>query len=135
MKHIQFTVRHCKLLYFTVRLSAIFGKFRTPRHDGIYLFVCRSIAPFRQFCQQIQQIAVHIKTVSLCCFNDTHHIGTGICSFICITKQKVFSIYDKWLNCKRYRNFASLTYTNITIYNYTLFQFSFILVVGIVRYS
>ena len=121
MKHIQFTVRYCKLLYFTVHLSAIFGQFVTPWHNTFKLFICRSIAPFRQFCQQIQQIAVYIKTISLCCFNDTHHISTCICSFIRIAEQKILSVDEKWLDRKRYGNFASLTYTNITIYKYTCY--------------
>ena len=105
MKHIQFTVRYCKLLYFTVRLSAIFGQFRTPRHDGIYLFVCRNIAPFRHF------VSRYSKTISLCCFNDTHHISTCIKSFIHIAKQKILSVDKKWIERKQYGNFASLTYT------------------------
>ena len=108
-------VKYCQLLWNTVdeklslNLSHVFNDlmicsvagFRqssTPRHDAVKLFFWRCFAPWRENKHQIGEIAKHIQSVSLGCFDHAHEESARICTLIRLRKEKILTVDHKRLN-------------------------------------
>ena len=75
-----------------------FRQSSTPRHDAVKLFVWGRFAPRRKNQHQIREIAKHIQTVSLGCFDHAHKEDTRICTLIRRRKEKILTVDHKRLH-------------------------------------
>ena len=72
---------------------------RVPGHQFLKFLVCWRLAQVRQHTQYQHQVLIRFNAISLSCFRQRVHNGTGLCSLYTVVEQSVLSAYYKGPDC------------------------------------